>query len=88
MPILHELSHLPVIIDPSHGTGIRSIVAPMAYAAVAAGCDGIMVEVHPTPDKALSDAKQTISPAMFAEMMIVIHRISQALASTECEISP
>jgi 3-deoxy-7-phosphoheptulonate synthase len=76
VPILHALSHLPVIIDPSHGTGIREMVAPMAYAAIAAGADGIMVEVHPEPDKALSDAKQTISPEMFAEMMAVLHQIS------------
>ncbi|NNM59762.1 MAG: 3-deoxy-7-phosphoheptulonate synthase [Legionellales bacterium] len=79
VPILHELSHLPVIIDPSHGTGIRSIVPPMAYAAIAAGADGIMVEVHPDPDKAMSDAKQTISPQTFTEMMTVLHRIGQAV---------
>ncbi len=79
VPILHELSHLPVIIDPSHGTGIRSVVPPMAYAAVAAGADGLMVEVHPEPDKALSDAKQTISPQTFADMMSVIRKISAAV---------
>lgn len=79
IPILHELSHLPVIIDPSHGTGIRSAVLPMAYAALAAGADGIMVEVHPTPDLALSDAKQTISPDMFAEMMQSLRSIGNAI---------
>ncbi len=79
VPILHELSHLPVIIDPSHGTGIRSIVPPMAYAALAAGADGIMVEVHPEPDEAISDAKQTISPKMFAEMMEVLRAIGQVV---------
>ncbi len=79
VPILHELSHLPVIIDPSHGTGIRSIVAPMVYAAIAAGADGIMVEVHPEPDFALSDAKQTISPQQFAEMMQTSRAIGQAV---------
>lgn len=75
VPILQELSHLPVIIDPSHGTGIRHVVPPMAYAAVAAGADGIMVEVHPDPDRAVSDAKQTITPQTFVEMMKVIRQI-------------
>ena len=79
VPILHELSHLPVIIDPSHGTGIRNVVPPMAYAAVAAGADGIMMEVHPDPDKAMSDAKQTISPQTFAETMKVLRLIGQAV---------
>lgn len=79
VPILHELSHLPVIIDPSHGTGIRSIVPPMAYAALAAGADGIIVEVHPEPDLAISDAKQTISPETFTDMMKVLRSIGQAL---------
>ena len=69
IPILKGLSHLPVIADPSHGTGIRSLVAPMSKAAIAAGADGLMIEVHPEPDKALSDAAQTISLEQFAEMM-------------------
>lgn len=69
VPVLHQLTHLPVIVDPSHGTGIRELVVPMARAAVAAGADGVMVEVHPEPDKALSDAKQTIGVEAFAEMV-------------------
>ena len=80
VPILHELSHLPVIIDPSHGTGIRSVVPSMAYAAVAAGADGIMVEVHPDPDKSVSDSQQTIAPETFTEMMRVIRLIGQAVS--------
>ncbi len=68
IPALHELSHLPVIVDPSHGTGKRSLVVPMARAAVAAGADGIIVEVHPNPDEALSDAKQTLDAEAFVEM--------------------
>lgn len=72
VPILHELSHLPVIVDPSHGTGIRSVVPAMAYAAVAAGADGLMIEVHPNPDASISDAKQTISPQAFADMVNVV----------------
>jgi len=69
VPILKELSHLPVIVDPSHGTGLRKMVAPMARAAIAAGADGLMIEVHPEPDKALSDADQTIDFPAFAELM-------------------
>ncbi len=79
VPILRELTHLPIIVDPSHGTGLRSIVPPMAYAALAAGADGIMVEVHPEPDKALSDAKQTITPQAFSDMMGVLKKIGQAI---------
>lgn len=79
VPILHELSHLPVIVDPSHGTGIRSIVPAMAYAALAAGADGIMVEMHPEPDCSISDAQQTISPQTFAEMMRVLSAIGEAI---------
>ena len=79
VPILHELSHLPVIVDPSHGTGIRQFVPPMAYAAVAAGADGLMIEVHPDPDKSYSDASQTISFETFAEMMKRIRILETAL---------
>lgn len=78
-PILQELSHLPVIIDPSHGTGIRKFVPPLAYAAIAAGANGIMVEVHPQPDQALSDAKQTISPETFANMVNVMRAIGSSV---------
>jgi len=69
IPILKELSHLPVFADPSHGTGLRNMVLPMSCAAVAAGADGLMIEVHPNPDKAYSDAEQTIGPEAFAILM-------------------
>lgn len=69
IPAIHELSHLPIIVDPSHGTGRRSLVPAMAYAAVAAGAEGVMVEVHMNPDEALSDGKQTLDPMMFEQMM-------------------
>ena len=69
VPILQELSHLPIIVDPSHGTGIRKMVAPMARAGIAAGADGLMVEIHPNPAKAFSDADQTLSFEQFSEMM-------------------
>lgn len=79
IPILHELSHLPVVIDPSHGTGIRSMIKPLACAAVAAGTDGLIIEVHPEPDKALSDAKQTISPQMLADLIKSLRVIGEAV---------
>lgn len=66
---IHHLSHLPVIVDPSHGTGRWRLVAPMAIASVAAGADGLLVEVHPDPDKALSDGAQSLTPANFSRMM-------------------
>jgi 3-deoxy-7-phosphoheptulonate synthase len=78
-PILHQISHLPVIIDPSHGTGIRSLVLPMARAAVAAGADGIMVEVHPSPEEALCDGAQSLSPEEFKEVMAGIKPIISAV---------
>ncbi len=67
--LVKELSHLPVIADPSHGTGLRSLVSPMSKAAVAAGADGLMVEVHPCPERALSDGPQSLDLPGFAEMM-------------------
>ncbi|PLY02081.1 MAG: 3-deoxy-7-phosphoheptulonate synthase [Desulfuromonas sp.] len=69
VPVLKEQTHLPVIIDPSHGTGHASLVPSMCYAAVAAGCDGLIVEVHPHPEKATSDGPQSLRPEDFAAMM-------------------
>ena len=65
IPIIKKLSHLPIITDPSHGTGLRGKVLPMALAAVAAGTDGLMIEVHPHPEQALSDGPQSLYPAQF-----------------------
>jgi 3-deoxy-7-phosphoheptulonate synthase len=79
VPILHELSHLPVIVDPSHGTGLRSAVLPMARAAVAAGADGLMIEVHPDPNHSISDKEQTLSPTEFDELMQSISAIASAI---------
>lgn len=76
VPILQELSHLPIIVDPSHGTGIRKMVAPMAKAGIAAGADGLMIEIHPVPDKAFSDADQTLSFEQFAELMQAIKQLA------------
>jgi len=69
VPVLEELTHLPVFVDPSHGTGKRSLVAPMARAGVACGADGLMIEVHPNPEKAFSDGPQSLLPSDFAKMM-------------------
>ena len=69
VPVLEELTHLPIIVDPSHGTGKRSLVPAMSRAAVAAGADGLMVEVHPNPEKAFSDGPQSLRPAEFDRMM-------------------
>lgn len=79
VPALHALSHLPVIVDPSHGTGRWQLVAPMAKAAIAAGADGLIVEVHPQPDKALSDGKQSLTLPNFQEMMTELDRIARAI---------
>lgn len=76
VPALHTLSHLPVIVDPSHGTGRWQLVAPMAQAAIAAGADGLIVEVHPRPEKALSDGKQSLTPPNFQTMMSDLEKIA------------
>ncbi len=82
IPVVKKLSHLPIIGDPSHGTGRRDMVIAMARAAVAAGADGLIVEVHPDPDKAASDGAQTLTPSQFADMMTQIRAISTAVGRT------
>ncbi len=72
IPLLHHLTHLPVIVDPSHATGKRWLIKPMALAGVAAGADGVMVEVHPRPDEALSDGEQSITLEQFAALMAAL----------------
>ena len=79
IPLVQGLSHLPIIADPSHGTGIRSKVAPMARAAVAAGADGLMVEVHPDPPSALSDGAQSLYPEQFEELVGHMRVIARAI---------
>ncbi|HXA29831.1 MAG TPA: 3-deoxy-7-phosphoheptulonate synthase [Candidatus Angelobacter sp.] len=85
VPLLKELSHLPVIVDPSHATGKWSLVQATARAAVAAGADGIMVEVHPRPDEALSDGPQSLTPQNFAAMMPELRAIAAAVGRTLAE---
>ncbi len=79
IPTVHNLSHLPIVADPSHGTGIRDRVTPMARAAVAAGADGILVEVHPDPSAALSDGAQSLYPEQFGELVTQLRTIAQAI---------
>ena len=79
IPVIKHLSHLPIIADPSHGTGRRDKVIPMARAAVAAGADGLMIEVHAEPDKALSDGAQSLYPDQFEHLMKELNMIAQAI---------
>lgn len=79
IPVLKQLTHLPVIVDPSHGVGKWDLVAPMAKAAVAAGADGLMIEVHANPEEALSDGEQSLRPEMFATLMRELKPIAAAV---------
>ncbi len=79
IPVVKKLSHLPMVADPSHGTGRRDKVAPMALAAVAAGADGLLIEVHPDPDRALSDGAQSLRPEQFEELMRQLRLIAPAV---------
>ncbi len=85
IPVVQKLSHLPIVADPSHGTGLRDKVIPMARAAVAAGADGIMVEVHPNPEAALSDGAQTLSPEQFAQLMREVRAIADVIGRRVAE---
>ena len=79
VPLLKEVSPLPVVVDPSHGTGIRSLISPMAKAAVAAGADGLLIEVHPNPEEAKCDGPQSLRPKEFRELMIGLDPVAQAV---------
>ncbi|MGB7592248.1 MAG: 3-deoxy-7-phosphoheptulonate synthase [Terriglobia bacterium] len=82
IPVIKKLSHLPIIVDPSHGTGRRDKVPPMARAAVAAGGDGLLIEVHDDPEKALSDGAQSLYPAQFEQLMKELRMIAPAVGRT------
>ena len=88
IPLTHKLSHLPILADPSHGTGLRDQVIPMARAAVAAGADGIIVEVHPDPTKALSDGAQSLYPQQFAQLMREVRVIAEVVGRRIAEPVP
>jgi 3-deoxy-7-phosphoheptulonate synthase len=79
VPVLKRLTHLPVIVDPSHGTGKWYLIKSMCLAAVAAGADGVLVEVHPTPDSALCDGAQSLTPENFAECVTAIRAVAEAV---------
>ena len=82
VPALRKMSHLPVVVDPSHGTGQRDGVVPMARAAVAAGADGLLIEVHDAPEMALSDGAQSITPEQFSELVRQLRVIAPAVGRT------
>jgi len=79
VPVVKQLSHLPIIVDPSHGTGRHDLVLPMSRAAIAAGADGLIVEVHPDPETALSDGDQSITPENFSALMAEVDKIAVAM---------
>jgi 3-deoxy-7-phosphoheptulonate synthase len=85
IPVVHGVSHLPIVADPSHGTGHRDMVMPMAKAAVAGGADGLLVEVHPTPDRALSDGAQSLYPEQFERLMKEVRLITEAIGRRVAE---
>ena len=82
VPLLKQASHWPVIVDPSHGTGKWELVEPMSRAAVAAGADGLIIEVHPHPDQAFSDGAQSLKPARFAALMRSLRPVAAAVGRT------
>ena len=81
VPALHELTHLPVVVDPSHATGLARMVEPMAMAAVAAGADGLMIEVHNDPQHALCDGAQSLTPEQFESLVKKVNKIREAVIS-------
>jgi 3-deoxy-7-phosphoheptulonate synthase len=84
IPVVKKRSHLPIVVDPSHGTGRRDKVAPMARAAVAAGADGLIIEVHCDPDHALSDGAQSLFPSQFDRLMAELRIIAPAIGRSIC----
>ena len=82
IPVLKKLTHLPVLGDPSHGVGIRDLVPPMALAAVAAGADGLLMEMHPNPDKAMSDGAQSLYPAQLTQLIAQLRKLAPVIGRT------
>ena len=79
VPIIKQISHLPIVVDPSHGTGVRSLVLPMSRAAVAVGADGLMIEVHPKPEEALSDGPQSLYPSDFVNLIMETEKVATSI---------
>ena len=88
IPLVQKLSHLPIVADPSHATGLRAKVTPMARAAIAAGADGLLVEVHPAPDRALSDGAQSLDPDQFSDLMRQCRAIADVIGRRLAEPAP
>lgn len=88
IPVVQSLSHLPIVADPSHGTGVRAKVTPMARAAVAAGADGLLIEVHHDPDRALSDGGQSLHPEQFETLVREVRAIAEAIGRTTARLEP
>ncbi|HIH21586.1 MAG TPA: 3-deoxy-7-phosphoheptulonate synthase, partial [Candidatus Diapherotrites archaeon] len=82
IPLVHKLSHLPVIFDPSHAAGRKDLITPLSLAAIAAGADGLLVEVHSNPEKALSDAKQQLTPSEFEQLLQSLRPIAKVVGKT------
>ena len=87
IPLLQQLTHLPVVVDPSHATGLSSLVAPMSLGAVATGANGLMIEVHNDPSKALCDGPQSLTPEKFTHLMAQINHLRQSMASLPREVT-
>jgi len=85
VPLVKQLSHLPVIVDPSHGTGKRELISPMSLAAVACGCDGLIIEVHTNPSEAWSDGPQSLIPEDFGILMEQVNAVKMAISNNKCE---
>jgi len=88
IPLLQELSHLPVVVDPSHATGYWKVVAPLARGAIATGADGLIIEVHPDPSRALCDGQQSLTPEGFLEMMTQLRQVAQAVGRSMPKTRP
>jgi 3-deoxy-7-phosphoheptulonate synthase len=82
VPVIQQLSHLPVVVDPSHAVGVRDKVPPMACAAVAAGADGLLIEVHPHPETALSDGAQSLYVPQYEELVVKLRGVAKAVGRT------
>jgi 3-deoxy-7-phosphoheptulonate synthase len=88
IPVLKKLTHLPVFGDPSHGVGIRDLVPPMAMASLAAGADGLLMEMHPNPDKAMSDGAQSLRPEQLEALMKKLKQLAPIVGRTIAEGVP
>jgi len=87
VPAVHRLTHLPIIVDPSHGTGHNYMVTPLARAGVAVGADGLIIEVHPCPEEAMCDGAQALTPGQYVELVDQVRRMHDVLVSEEVAVA-